>query len=136
MQDEIMKKKEYLKCYEKAVRQMESAELKMQEIRLSKILSPVVNDGMPHAHNNGDLSSYAVLLERAKSEYIKCRYYKIKKYKEVSEKIQELSREDEKMVLIHRYINLLKWHDIQEKMNMKERQVYRLHMRALKNLKI
>ena len=49
---EIELKKEYLREYEKAVRQMERSELKMQEIRLNKICPSVIIDGMPHASNH------------------------------------------------------------------------------------
>ena len=52
---ETEQKKEYLKEYEKAVRQMKRSEEKITEMRLSKIMPSVGNDGMPHAHNNTDL---------------------------------------------------------------------------------
>lgn len=133
--DEIEKKKDYLKGYEKALRQMERAELKIQEIRLSRIIPPAINDGMPHAHNNSDLSAYAVLVDKAEKEYMKCRYQRIKKCKEIKGKIAALENENEKNVLMYRYIRLLKWIDIREKMEISERQVYRIHMSALKNLK-
>lgn len=135
-QEEIKQKKDYLKSYEKAVRQMERAELKMQEIRLSRIVPPVVNDGMPHAHNNSDLSSYAVLVDRAEKEYMKRRYQRIKKCKEITDRIERLEDEDEKDVLMYRYIKLLRWIDIQEKMGITERQMYRIHSEALKNFKL
>lgn len=134
--DEIEKKKKFLKEYEKAVNKMERSKRILQEAQMCRICPAIANDGMPHAHNNGDLSSYAVLLERAKNEYIKCRYHRIKKYREVLAKVQEIVDEDERKILAYRYINLLKWRDIQEKLGMKERQVYRIHTRALKNLKI
>ncbi len=133
--DEIKKKKEYLKGYEKAVQQMEHAKLKMQEVRLSRVIPPVVNDGMPHTHNSSDLSSYAALVDKAEKEYMKRRYQRIKKCKEIKGKIAALENENEKNVLMYRYIRLLKWIDIREKMEISERQVYRIHMSALKNLK-
>ena len=61
--NEIDHKKEYLKQYEKAVRQMKRSEEKIKEMHLSKIMPSAGNDGMPHAHNNTDLSAYAALLD-------------------------------------------------------------------------
>lgn len=134
-QKEIKEKKEYLKGYEKAVRQMERAELKMQEIRLSGVILPVANDGMPHAHNNSDLSSYAVLLDKAEKEYMKHRYQRIKKCREITDKIERLKNEDEKDVLMYRYIKLLKWIDIQERMGFSLKWVHKVHNSALDHFK-
>lgn len=135
-QEEIKRKKDYLKGYEKAVRQMERAGLKMQEIRLSRVIPPMVNDGMPHAHGNGDLSSYTVLVDKAEKDYMKRRYQRIKKCKEITDRIEQLSDEDEKDVLMYRYIKLMKWIDIRERMKITDRQMYRIHSEALKNFKM
>lgn len=135
-QKEVKLKKEYLRSYEKAVRQMERSELRLQEVQLSRICPAIVNDGMPHAHNSNDLSSYAVLLEKEKKKYLKCRYRRIKKCKEITDRIERLGDEDEKDVLMYRYIKLMKWVDIREKMGVTERQMYRMHSQALKNFKM
>lgn len=135
-QEKIKLKKEYLKGYEKAVRQMERAGLKVQEIRLSKIISPIVNDGMPHTHNNNDLSAYAVLVDKAEKEYMKRRYQRIKKCKEITDKIERLEDEDEKDVLMYRYIKLLRWIDIGDKMGFSLKWVHKVHSRALNHFKI
>ncbi len=135
-QKEIMLKKEYLKGYEKAVRQMERSGFKMQEIRLSRVISPMANDGMPHAHNNNDLSSYAVLLDQEEKRYMKCRYQRIKKCKEITDRIERLEDEDEKDILMYRYIKLLRWIDISDKMGFSQQHVHKIHLRALKNFKM
>ncbi len=135
-QKEVKLKKEYLKGYEKAVRQMERSELRLQEVQLSRICPAVVNDGMPHAHSNNDLSSYAVQLEREKNKYLKCRYRRIRKCKEITDRIERLVDEDEKDVLMYRYIKLLKWVDIREKMGRSLQHIHRIHAKALKNFKM
>lgn len=135
-QEEIKQKKEYLKSYERVVRQMQRSELRLQEVQLSRICPATINDGMPHVHNNNDLSSYAVQLEQEKKKYLKCRYKWIKKCKEITDKIEQLESEDEKDVLMYRYIKLMKWVDIQQKMGVTERQMYRMHFQALKNFKM
>lgn len=72
---EIEEKKEYLRSYEKAVRQMERSAEKIEEMRLGQIIPAADNDGMPHAHNSTDLSGYAALLDEAEKKYLKDRYH-------------------------------------------------------------
>ena len=130
------KKKEYLKGYKIAVRQMERSELKMQEIRLSRICTAVLNDGISHAYSNNDLSSYAAVLDQEEKRYLKYRYQRIEKCKEITARIECLSDEDQKDVLTYRYIKLMKWEDICERMKFSWKQVHRIHLMALKNFRI
>ncbi|MBD5456196.1 MAG: hypothetical protein HDR23_06950 [Lachnospiraceae bacterium] len=133
---EIEQKKEYLRGYEKAQRQMERCELRIREIRLNRICPSVINDGMPHASNNADLSGYAALLDQEEKRYMKYRYQRAMKCKEITDRIEQLSDEDEKDVLMYRYIKLMKWEDICVKMGFSARQVHRAHSRALINFKM
>ena len=133
---EIEQKKEYLKGYGKIIRQMERSELKIREMRLNKMCPSVINDGMPHASNQTDLSGYAALLDQEEKQYMKYRYQRIKKCKEITDRIEQLSDEDEKDVLMYRYIKLMKWEDICVKMEISERQVHRIHSHALNNFKM
>ena len=130
---EIEQKKEYLREYEKAVRQMKRSEEKITEMRLSKIMPSSGNDGMPHAHNNTDLSGYAALLDEEERRYMKARYRRIKICKEITDKIERMDNEDEKDVLVYRYIRLMKWEDICGKISKSWKQTHRIHARALKN---
>lgn len=133
---EIEKKKEYLQGYEKAVRQMERSELRIKEIRLNRICPSVINDGMPHNSSQNDLSGYAALLEQEEKRYLKYRYQRIVKCKEITDRIERLSSEDEKDVLMCRYIKLLKWEDIAVKMGYSWQYTHKIHARALKNFKM
>lgn len=133
---EIEQKKEYLRGYEKAVRQMERSELKIREMRLNRICPPVVNDGMPHASSQNDLSSYAALLDQEEKRYIRYRYQRIQKCKEITDRIEQLSDEDEKDVLMYRYIKLMKWEDICVKIGHSWQHTHRIHAKALKNFKM
>ena len=132
---EIEKKKEYLREYEKAVRQMKRSEEKITEMRLSKIMPSADNDGMPHAHNNTDLSGYAALLDEEERRYMKARYRRIKICKEITDKIERMDNEDEKDVLVYRYIRLMKWEDICVKINHSWQHTHRIHKKALENFK-
>lgn len=135
-QTEIKQKKEYLRGYEKAKRQMERSELKIREMRLNRICPTVVNDGMPHASSQNDLSSYAALLDQEEKRYMRYRYQRIKKCKEITDRIERLSDEDEKDVLMYRYIKLIKWEDIAVKMGFSWQYLHKIHARALKNFKM
>lgn len=133
---EIEQKKEYLKGYEKAVRQMERIELKIQEMRLNKMCPSIVNDGMPHVSGQADLSAYAALLEQEEKRYMKCRYQRIQKCKEITDRIEQLDNEDEKDVLMYRYIKLMKWEYIAVKMGFSRQYLHKIHAQALKNFKM
>lgn len=134
--EEIEAKKEYLRGYEKAVRQMERSEMKIQEMRLNKIYPGMNQDGMPHAHNNSDLSDYASLLDEEQRRYMKARYKRLQLCRDISNRIERLEDEDEKDVLMYRYIRLMKWEDICVKMNHSWQHIHRIHKKALKNFKM
>lgn len=129
-------KKEYLKEYECAVRQMKRHEERIQELRLNKMSLTVVLDGMPHSHNPKDLSSYAAVLDQEERRYMKARYKRVKKCQEISDKIEQLKNEDEKDVLMYRYIKLMKWDDICDRMGYSWKQIHRIHVKALDNFKL
>ena len=136
MTEEIEIKKEYLRGYGRAVRQMERSEVKINEMRLNKICPSVNNDGMPHSHGNNDLSGYVALLDEEEKRYTKARYERIKLCRDISDKIECMENEDEKDVLMYRYIKLMKWEDICVRMDISWKQVHRIHARALKNFKL
>lgn len=133
---EIEQKKEYLRGYEKAKRQMERSELKIKEMRLNRICPSVINDGMPHVSSQNDLSSYAALLDQEEKRYMRYRYQRIQKCKEITDRIERLPDEDEKDVLMYRYIRLMKWEDIAVKMGFSWQYLHKIHARALKNFKM
>nr|DAY76572.1 MAG TPA: Protein of unknown function (DUF1492) [Caudoviricetes sp.] len=112
---------------------MKRSEEKITEMRLSKIMPSTGNDGMPHAHNNTDLSGYAALLDEEERRYMKARYHRIKLCREITDKIERMDNEDEKDVLMYRYIRLMKWEDICVKINKSWKQTHRIHARALNN---
>ena len=134
--EEIETKKEYLRGYGRAVRQMERSEVKIAEMRMNKICPSVNNDGMPHAHSNSDLSGYAALLDEEKRRYMKARYERIRICRDISDKIERMDNEDEKDVLMYRYIKLMKWEDICVKMGLSWRRIHYIHNDALKHFKL
>lgn len=132
-QEEIEQKKEYLKGYERAVRRMERSLLRIQEIRTGKMCPKVTLDGMPHALNHNDLSGYVAALDAEERRYLKYRYLRVKQCREIFDRIERMENEDEKDVLVYRYIKLLKWEDICLKMNLSWRRIHYIHNSALRN---
>lgn len=129
-------KKEYLRSYEKSVRQMERSELKIREMRLNKMCPSVINDGMPHGSAQGDLSGYAALMDKEERKYAESRCQVEKIYAEIGDKIEQLENENEKDILTYRYIHLMKWEDICGKTGYSWQHTHRIHARALKNFKM
>jgi hypothetical protein len=96
----------------------------------------VINDGMPHAHNATDLSAYAALLDQEERRYMRYRYQRVKKCKEITDRIEASQNEDEKDILVYRYIMLMKWDRISEKMGFSLQHIHKIHAQALKNFKM
>lgn len=135
-QKQLNAAKEYLKSYEDAFHRVKRCELRLSEIRLNRIHPPVINDGMPYAHANNDLSSYAVLLEREEKRYAKAKKECRETYEGLVDKIEQLEDEGEKDVLTYRYIKFMKWQDICSQMGYSWQHIHRIHMRALGSLKM
>ena len=133
---EMEKKKEYLKSYERAVRRRKREAEKIEELRLAQMIPAQGNDGMPHAHNCTDLSGYAAMLEEAEKRYKKTRYECGKLCKEITDKIERLQSDDEKDVLMYRYIRRMSWEDVCVKLKHSWQHTHRIHKRALENFKM
>lgn len=138
MQNSILKetKIEYLKGYEKALRQMIRMREHLDEIYLDRHPSSARLTGMPSGHNKKDLSDYETLLETERINYIQSRYKRIKICKEVIACIETLVNEDEKDVLTLHYIRRKDWQYISFKMGISVQHVHKIHNKALENLKI
>ena len=78
MPEEIEQKKEYLKQYGAAVRQMVRSELVINELRMNKMHPSFVLSGSPCGSAQSDLSAYAVKLEEETEKYLKARYQRIR----------------------------------------------------------
>ena len=130
------RKKSYLRGYRMHGRRIKRIELEIDEIRNLKMYPSVNNDGMPHGSEQGDLSSYAAELHEKEEMLYQEGVEQVKAYKDISWRIQQLENEDERDVLFYRYIKGMNWWEIAESMQFSERQVFRIHGKALANLKI
>lgn len=136
MTEENEKKKEYLKKYRGHVRRINRIEEELAELRSMKTAISINNDGMPHGNRKSDLSDYASNLDELERNLLEERVLRISAYKSIIAQIKRLKSEIEKDVLFYRYIRALNWWEIAEKMKYSERQVLRIHGKALANLKI
>ena len=127
------KKKEYLWGYQKTKRQLERLEEELAELRLDKMCPSVIQDGMPHASGGGDLSGYAARVDALERKILKARYKRIQRFKEIRDRIERLEDENEKDVLVYRYIKGMKWEDIAVKMGYSWRKIHYIHSAALEN---
>lgn len=134
--EENKKKKEYLSGYLKHGRRIKRIEAELEEIRSMKMNPSMNNDGMPHGSSQKDLSDYASELDALENELYQEGIERVKEYKDISCRINELEDENERDVLFYRYVKGLPWWDIAKNMNCSERQIYRIHGKALKNLKV
>ena len=130
------KKKEYLRRYNDHVRRIRRIEIELAELRTMRISGSGNTDGMPHGSNQSDLSDYAADLDELEQKLIKERYKRVLAYKEIVRRIKKLESENEKDVLIYRYIAGYDWWQIAQKLRYSERQVHRFHGEALEHFEI
>lgn len=132
------KKKEYLRSYRYHVRRIHRINAEIAELREMKLHpSMKPDDGMPHGSGGqGDLSGYAAELDEMIRELQRERYLRIKTYQAIAQQIKHMKSRNESDVLFYRYISGLGWWEIAEKMGFSERQIFRIHGKALAHFEI
>ena len=106
---EVETKKEYLKGYEGVKWRIVRHQEYLQELRSNGISRTLLPDGMPHAQNQQDLSSYFALVDQAEQKGSKLQDKSSRICYKIQEKIETLKNLDEKNVLLYRYVCLKKW---------------------------
>lgn len=131
------KKKQYLMQYRDALRAEKQIEEEITQLRLDTMMPAVVNDGMPHGSGGcGDLSGYAAAVDSLMADLKEQLEKRIAIRREITERIEAMQNEAEKLVLKLRYIHLSKWTEIADRMCISERHAKRLHGNALIHFKI
>lgn len=133
---EIGKKKEYLRGYEKATRHMKRCEARVDAIRMNKMHPSLILDGLPHGSAQSDLSSYVARLDDEEQKYLKAKNQGAELCAEIMDRIEQMADEDEKDVLVYRYIELMQWESIATEMGFSWQHTHKIHARALKNFKM
>lgn len=136
-------KKEYLMRYRDALRAEKQIEEEITQLRLDTMMPAVVNDGMPHGSGGcGDLSGYAAAMDRLMDDLKEQLEKRIAIRREITERIEAMSDETEKLILRYRYIHLnqdgklMCWEEVAVKMHYTYRNITKLHGRALEHFKI
>lgn len=129
-------KKEYLMRYRDALRAEKQIEEESTQLRLDTMMPAVVNDGMPHGSGIGDLSGYAAQVDELLQDLKEQMEKRIQIRREITQKIEKMPNETEKMVLRYRYIHLLKWEEIAVKMCYSWKGIHKVHGRALQHFKM
>lgn len=127
-------KKEYLKAYAPAFHAVKRIEEEIEQLRLGEMGAALCIDGMPHGHNQSDLSDYAAKLDELVQRMLQLRHERIQIYTQIFNDIERIGDEAERAVLMHRYLRRLSWEQICVEMGYQWAQVHRIHARALKDL--
>ena len=132
------RKKEYLRSYRYHVRRIHRINAEIAELREMKLHpSMKPDDGMPHGSGGqGDLSTYAAELDDMIREFQQERHLRINTYQAIARQIKRMKSRNESDVLFHRYIKAMDWWEIAEKMGFSERQIFRIHGKALAHFEI
>lgn len=130
-------KKAYLEKYGNSKRNIARINLQIENIRIAQI-SPSANigDGMPHAHNKTDMSDYIVRLDKVLMKLTKAMNENKILLVTLTDAINNLENDSEKDVLYLRYIQLMKWEEIEEYMSYSHKHIFRIHDKALQNLEL
>lgn len=152
MTPENEEKRDYLEGYMRAVKANKEIEMEIDQMRLARMYPTLNQDGMPHAHNHTDLSDYAVAISDLLEKYEIRKMKKIHKKHEISEVIDTLHNETEKLILRYRYLCLvqtqeemknreegsrqLTWNEIALKSGYSYDRVTHIHGEALANLQL
>lgn len=129
-----MTAKEYLLQYKWAKREAADVELRITQLRLRYGAPSAINySDMPKAHNNSDLSDYAVQLEKL-TDYLFAKYQKcIGIETDIYMRLDQMADQTEREVLRFRYVDGMTWEQIAERMTYSRRNITRIHGRALQH---
>jgi len=130
------KKKEFLRKYRKRWRKVSLIEAQIDEIRQMKISLSSFSDGMPRGNLPSDLSAYVAKLDEMERELIEAKKSMIRAYSRIMTKIDALEDEDERGVLIYRYIKGLPFWEIADLVGISESTTHRKHGTALEKLRL
>jgi protoheme ferro-lyase len=129
-------KKKYLKSYLPLKNRAEILEEEIEQLRQAKMNPSIIYSDMPHSHNITDLSNYAAVLDELEQRLITAKYNRIKKYREILQKIEMMDDEMEKDLLTLRYIRGYKWEQVCIRIDYEWSRMHDIHKSALKNFKM
>ena len=108
----------------------------IQKLRADKMFPSLAMDGMPHGNGTSDLSEYAARLDEEINKLKVQRLEKVKIYSDISSRIRRVEDDNQRELLMYRYIKGMSWEDIAVKLNYTWRHVHRIHSQALDSIDI
>ena len=130
------RKKEYLKGYQRALREIDRIRELLQELQIDKMCPSLNQDGMPRGSGTSDLSGYMAKKESLEMRLLKAQEAALNELDDITDHIDRLRNENEIDVLFNRYIKDMGWEEIAVKMGYSWQWIHKIHSSALKNLRI
>lgn len=129
--EENHKKIAWLNRYRAAIREEEFILGEIQRLRQDKMFPSMVMDGMPHGSDHSDLSAYAAKIDEQLTRLKEWQLEKVRLYESISDRIRRVEDDNQRALLICRYIKGMSWEDIAAKLGYTWRHVHRIHSQAL-----
>lgn len=126
----------WLDKYRAAVREEQFILDEIQRLREDKMFPSLVMDGMPHSSSQSDLSAYAAKLDEQMTKLKEWQLEKIRLYENISDRIRRVEDDNQRALLICRYIKGMSWEDIAVSLGYTWRHVHRIHSQALDGIDI
>ena len=138
MTKENDEKKKYLDRYRRARSSAKELESRLAMLQIDAMVpGQRAADAMPHGSGGDrDLSDYVAKYDEYVTSLIRKRQAAQSVMIEVSSAIEALEIEEEKQVLLYRYIHLMRWDEIAEAMHIALRTAFYWHGQALAHFKI
>ena len=130
------RKKEYLKGYQRALREIDRVRELLRELQIDKMCPSLIQDGMPHGYGTSDLSGYMAKKENLEMRLLKAQEKALNELDDITDHIGRLRDDNEIDVLFNRYIKDMGWEEIAVKMGYSWQWIHKIHSSALKNLRI
>lgn len=131
-------KKKYLDRYRRARSSAKELESRLAMLQIDAMVpGQRAADAMPHGSGGDrDLSDYVAKYDEYVTALIRRRQAAQSVMIEVSSAIEALEVEEEKQVLLYRYIHLMRWEEIADAMHIALRTAFYWHGQALAHFKI
>lgn len=134
--EEKHKKIHWLNRYRAAVREEQMILDEIQRLREDKMFPSLVMDGMPHGSSQSDLSAYAAKLDEQMAKLKEWRLEKAKMYERILDRIRRVEDDNQRALLMCRYIKGMSWEDIAVSLGYTWRHVHRIHSQALDSINL
>lgn len=138
MTKENDEKKKYLDRYRRARSSAKELERRLAMLQIDAMVpGQRAADAMPHGSGGDrDLSDYVAKYDEYVTALIRRKQAEQSVMIEVSSAIEALEIEEEKQVLLYRYIHLMRWEEIADAMHIALRTAFYWHGQALAHFKI